>query len=211
MFKKTIFSLFLVLILVIPAVFSLTAAARGKAIIHVNASPEDPAVLQRKIYVENRNEIPVKVTVYVDDKFVNMIDNEIILEPGESRNINYVLTIDRGGHFEIALNVGFESADPNVDGNKVGVPVVIDVYSEGPTIEDDEEEDEPVTPLIVVPTGDEEPGSFSGNMTFGMNNAPPEDDGKQEGNSVIKPLIGILIILIILGLGAAIFFVLKKK
>src|SRR3989339_686617 len=99
--KTRLIILVLICLLLIPSVYSLTASiGGGRAIVRVNASPEEPAILERTLLIQNKNEIAVKTILKVDEKFekfVNIIDKEIELQPGESKKARYVLTMDRGG------------------------------------------------------------------------------------------------------------------
>ena len=140
--KTRLIILVLICLLLIPSVYSLTASiGGGRAIVRVNASPEEPAILERTLLIQNKNEIAIKATVKVDEqfgKFVTVLDKEVVLQPDESKKARYVLTMDRGGSFEIKINVAFEALDPTLKENKVGVSATLIVISEGPIIEDPE-------------------------------------------------------------------------
>ena len=206
---KKILVLSLLVLLLIPGVFGLTAAVRGKATISVEASPEDPVILERTLYIENRNEIPVKVTIFNDgiyDDFLDFDETEVNLEPDESRDISYKLTIDRGGNFDVKINVAFEPAEADTGENKVGVPIVLTIRSKGPEIPLPEpEEDEPDTPEYVEGTPQEGEGNFS--LDIGLNKPPEETQEKDSDSSLI---FGMIIIFIIILIGLTIFFIILK-
>lgn len=218
---KRVGVLFIAFILILPIVYSLTAAVgNARAVLNMNASPEKPAVLQRTILVQNRNEIPIKATLMVDkkfEKFIEIIDKELTVEPGKSKNARYTLTMDRGGDFEIKINVLFESADPTIKENKVGMSATLIIHSNGPIINDTEEietepikpeEDEPITgpknPFLEV-----EPAEEESTEEIPIESEVSDEDAEKESIKA-GPLIGTLIILVIIGVGLGVYFIIQK-
>ena len=220
---KRIGVLFAAFILILPIAYSLTAAVgNARAVLNMNASPENPVVLQRSVLVQNRNDIPIKATLSVDkrvEKFIEIIDEELVIEPDKSKNARYTLTMDRGGNFEIKINVLFESADPTIKENKVGMSATLIIHSNGPIINDPEEietepiepeEEKPVpeprqNPFISVGTPEENPSETV------VNEEPSEAEVNKEGSFKAGPFIGILIIVLIVGIGLGVYFVMGKS
>ncbi|MBW2976520.1 hypothetical protein KY347_03685 [Candidatus Woesearchaeota archaeon] len=223
---KKFLVLLCLMILVLPAAYSLSASiGNAKAVLRVNASPEEPAVIERTILVNNKNDIPVRITVAPAkdfEKFVEVIDEEFVLQPGESKKAEFILTIDRGGTIEGKILVGFSPADPEVKENSVGLSSTIIIISEGPIIEDEEEEieeteDEDI--LIDIPEEEsyldieaEEEGNESG-VSVSMGQLPAADNEDEEAENTgysPNPLIGIMIIVVIVVVGLGLFFAVPK-
>lgn len=209
-----------------PLVYSLKASiGNARAIIYINASPENPAVIHRTILVKNKNEIPIKVFIEVDEKFekfVDIFDKEITLEPNESKHARYDLTMDRGGRFEIKFNVGFSPADPNVKENSVGLLSTLIVNSKGPIIEDEFEEENPAedTPfeqpinIETEETNKDTPLIQTDNPTVSVSVGGNKVRNKEESIAPLSPffgiILGIIITIIIVAGGLGIFFIIKK-
>lgn len=216
MVNKKAFILLFILILLLPIAYSLTAAiGNARAFVKVNASPEEPAVLKRTILVQNRNEIAVKVSLKVSkefEKFVDIIDKELILEPDESKKARYTLTLDRGGHFEIKINVAFEPADPTIKENKVGMSSTLIISSEGPIIEEPEEkeEDKPAEKPEKNEPEEKRENPFFQTETPEFNKEELENKEIETKEESAPLALGILVIIVIIGIGIAIFFIIQK-
>ncbi len=212
MISKKIFVLLFVLIIALPSICSIrTRIGNVRAIVNVNASPQDPAVLQRSILVKNTNDFAVRINVVVDEKydyFIDIQDEEFVLQPAESKNARYTATIDRGGIFEIAFNVGFSPADPDVKDNNAGLISTLIVNSEGPEIDDGalevEEREMPPPPPVANP-GQPEPEDTGVSVTPGS-----KDAFKAEEPEPNKMLVGSMIVAIIVAVGLLAFFVINK-
>ena len=230
---KRFLLLALAVVMLMPLAHGLTAAlGNARADISVNASPENPATIDRKILLQNKNDIPVIVTIAPDSKYAGWIDlpqSKVELQPAESKSVPYTVTIDRGGTHEIRFAVGFSAADPELKENNVGLSATLIVVSSGPSIPFPEDELINGTKDSDVIVGSKIPvnsGSNSGNDTFpddtgaGMTISPgknpgkiPADiladntgtsaDGASSGKPGRSPVIGILIIVLVNVIGLA--------
>ncbi len=216
--KKAIFVL-CILLLALPVVHGLTAAiGNGKAVIRVNATPEDPAILERTLQIPNKNDIPVIVTLTPTDDIVKFIDipqPEFVIQPGETKLAEYTLTIDRGGKFEGGINVAFTPEDPDSKENGVGLSASIIILSEGPIIEELEEPEQPEDTGENI-TGDETEGTDNSSVSvnLGGGKKTPVEPTTTKGSSSNKPspVVGVLIIAVILVVGlAAVFFMINMS
>ena len=225
--KKLLFFLTLMLLL-LPAAYSLSASiGNAKAVLRVNASPDEPAIIERTILVNNKNDIPVKITVTPAkefEKFVNILDKEFILQPGESKKAEFILTIDRGGTIEVKILVGFSPADPESKENNVGLASTIIIISEGPIIEEPEEieetiETEPEENLIVLDEEDVKIETVEENESEGVSvslGQPKTNEDQDTAENAAKtdyspnPLIGILIVVVIVAIGVGLIFITPK-
>jgi hypothetical protein len=213
--------LVLIAVIALPAVYSLTASiGNARAIIRVNASPENPAILERTILVQNKNEIPVKVALEPSkefEKFVTIIDKEFELQPGQQKNAEFIVTIDRGGTIDGKILVGFSPADPESKENNVGLSSTLIIISDGPIIEEQEEEEEEeeiVEEVIEIENENPEVGEEVTDIVEDQAEEPADQkitaNAVKDGQGAANPAIGILIIAVIVGIGAlGIFATLK--
>lgn len=216
-FLKRLIIILALMLLVLPAAYSLTASiGNAKAILRVNASPDDPAILPRTIEVFNKNDIAVRITLTPDvkfEKFIDIKDKEFILQPGESKKAAYILTIDRGGQIEGLINVAYRAAEPGARETPVGLSAKLVILSEGPIIEDLEEVVEEtveevveeiaveVTPVLIA----EEPVLIEEEEE--LEEEPTELTGQVvKDPSKPNPLVGLLIVVIIVAVGLLVFF-----
>ena len=219
---KKLFILVALLFLLLPFAYSLKASiGNARAVLRVEASPEEPAIIERTILVNNKNDVPVKITVSPEkdfEKFVEVLDEEFVLEPGESKNAEFILTIDRGGTIEGRILVGFSPADPESKENSVGLSSTLIIISEGPIIEDEEEPEDEVTVfdeedsyVDVEPVGEENESTVS--VSLGQPEESEEEESEEDAAKTeydTNPLIGILIVVAIVGIGLGLFFLISK-
>jgi flagellar basal body-associated protein FliL len=225
--KKLQVMIFIVVlaVLFIPAAHGLSASiGNAKAILRVNASPEDPAILERTILVNNKNDIPVKINIKPNvefAKFVNIIDKDFVLQPGESKKAEFILTIDRGGTLQGNILVSFAPEDPESKQTPVGLSSTLIIISEGPMIEEPEEEVVEETPNLNDAQPEDEARAEAVKEET-VEEAPEDETAvpvpqKTESNRESKeqaspsPLVGVLITLLIVGIGAIIFFIVLKS
>jgi hypothetical protein len=201
--KKIILTI-VFLALLIPSAYALTATiGNAKAILRVEASPDDPIKIPRTILVTNKNDIPVIITLTENvaaSQFVDIHDKEFTLQPGEDKNAKLTLTIDRGGQIEIKINVAFRPEDPATKESPVGLTSNIIVLSEGPIIDDRKEVDsvEVTEEKVIEDTSEEttEDSDSKVNINFGGGT----DTNKTLGdNSALVIFLVVMAILVIAG------------
>jgi len=215
---RKIAMLFVMVLLLAPMAHSLIAAiGNAKVILRVEASPDNPAILDRTLKVINKNDIAVKVTLTPDEElrpFITILDKEFELAPHTDKDAAYILNIDRGGQIDGIVNVAFMPADPTVKDNTVGLASRITIISDGPQIEEPETaEEEPVSDPEVT----EKSNSI---VSVGSTNESQEEIAQEESEQVptIKPvakkgpspMVGISIIAIVLVIGLGAFFAAMK-
>lgn len=206
--------------------YSLTASiGNGRAIVRINATPDNPAIFQRTIAVNNVNDIPVRINVTVDrdfDRFVEILNPEFVLEPGESEDVMLHLKFEGGGMFEGKFFISYLPADPGESKNGVGLTATLIVLSEGPIIKEPDEGTEDAAASEEV-SEKQEPDSAGSTESSGSSEEPADASvqegreaagsqsgiqatgtGKSNGPSII---VGIIIILTIVGIGTAAFFI----
>jgi len=221
MLNKKISILFLI-ILFIPLTYALRGSlGNARAVVYVNATPENPVVISRSILVSNKNDIDIKVDISPDVKYaswVNVIDKEVVLKPNESKKAKYEVTIAGGGSFEIKFNVAFMPADPTVKDNSVGLLSVLTVISQGPPIEAPVEEpteqpsEQPVGEPTEQPTEETQPNAEASTVNINVGNHPIESpkETQKEVTTGRKPYLGYIIMGSIVLVGLGIFFLVQK-
>ena len=210
------------LALILPLAYSLSASiGNAKVVLRVNASPEEPAILKRTILVNNKNDIPVNITLTPAEefeKFVDIKDKQFTLQPGESKKAEFTLTIDRGGTIEGRIIVQFSPADAETKENSVGLASTILIISEGPIIEEPEEKIEPEENLTTVEkklesadnATNEQPEAENFDETEKPATAARQDTTEPKKEYGPNPVIGILIMVVIVAIGVGLFFVVSK-
>ena len=98
------YALLLILIiglLIIPLSYALTASiGNARMVLRPEVNEGQSTIIDKSILVKNVNNISVKVNLEADDnykKIVEIFDNEFILQPGESKNAKFRITLTSGG------------------------------------------------------------------------------------------------------------------
>jgi len=165
----------------------------------------------------NSNDIPVKVDLLASEDskwFLELIDEQIVLEAGETKKADFIITMDRGGRFEGLINVRFSPLHEEDTGTPVGLTAKVIILSDGPIIELPEETEEVVeeteqeTPEETEEQVEEEVGEEGVEGTEEQTEEPSTTEPTQQTGP--SPVIGIAIIagILIIGLGA--FFGITK-
>ena len=179
----------------------------ARAIVRVDMETV-PTVVERTILINNVNDIPIKVTVEPEDSFKSLavvIDEEFILQPDESIDAQYFISLKNPGDYSGKIHITFTPVDDTYAGQPVGLSSNIIVKAsavegvtypnyEEETPEDDEEETE--TPVDDDEEEDEEEISTD------------DDVSTKTGPS---PLVGIIIVAVIVILGGIVFYLLMRK
>jgi hypothetical protein len=203
-------------VLMTVAVNALTASmGNARMIIHTEVEQGTPTVIQKSIKVNNVNDVAVEVSLMPSGDimdFTEILDNNIVLAPGQSRDARFVMSLEYGGRYEGKVLVSFSPADDNVTSQPVGLASTIIILAEGPenpnppSSEQEEPEQPEETEEPEEPEEQEQPEETE----------PEEatEDNQPEGTaseSKSNPLIGMTIILVVLALGAGAYFVLMRK
>src|SRR3989344_2928777 len=126
----------LLLLLTIGSVYGLTAAiGNARMVVSTEVPQGETVIITRSIMVENRNEVPVLVTLEADPKFAlisQILDNDFILQPAEKKQAQFVITLESGGNYDGRILVLFSSTDPESKDIPAGLTSTIFISADGP-------------------------------------------------------------------------------
>ncbi len=221
---KLIKMLCVLLLLLIPASYAITASiGNAKMVLKPAVIEGKTTVIDKTIKVNNVNDVPVNITIEAQGDIVEIteiFDKSFILQPGESKNAMFRISLDYGGYYEGKLGVSFK---PTEGGQGVGLSSTIIIIAQGPT----------------NPNPDIEPVNFTGNVTNNGNNGnnstnttggvtigpgnnqnnngnnpgttPPKDTVTSPITKKIVPiLVGFIIIMSIVAVGMAAYLLLVR-
>lgn len=223
--QKTIVSFLIIGLLVATSVTALTASiGNGRMVLYPEVSDGQSVTIQRSILVKNNNDLPVIIHLDPDPllkRITTVLDNDFTLDPGAQKEAQFVITLNSGGNYEGRMLVKFSPSDPASKETPVGLTSTIIINAEGPVtpaydqlmaeVEQEKKElseQEPDHPDIEVPDPDaENPASNeSGTVNVGVGNTQDAAKNTDGPNMVV----GILIIIGIVLIGALIFWVVWK-
>jgi len=201
-------------------VYGLTASiGNARMVIHTEVEEGETTVIEKYVRVNNVNDVPVQITLEPRADLVDIaeiIDESFTLEPGESKDANFIIRLDYGGTYQGQIGVGFQALE---GGHGVGLSSTIIIIAEGPEDPNrvkEEAPEEEVIPEEETPEEEEVIEEPEEEVTVTVGGKPLEEE-KEEASQEKKasPLVGILIVIIILVVGvivalAAMLF-LKKK
>jgi hypothetical protein len=213
--KRLLVSVFLA-VLLSATVNALTASiGNARMIIHTDVEQGTPTVIQKSIKINNVNNMSVEVTLMPSGDikdFTQVLDNNIILSPEQSRDARFVMSLEYGGRYDGKILVNFKSAEEGVKSQPVGLASTIVILAEGPPNPNPPQPEEPVIPeepedwpvQPEEPEGEETPEEDTPVTPGGTATEPAE---QQESN----PLVGAMIILVVLAMGAGAYWWFMRK
>jgi hypothetical protein len=121
--KKTLMFTLAILLLISGGV--LVSAITGsignaKMVLYPEVNGWTNTVIEKTILVRNVNDVPVNVTLKLDQnasKFIELIDESFILEAGEEKKAQIEIAVKKEGKYDGRVNVFFKS----VEGEEAGV------------------------------------------------------------------------------------------
>jgi len=207
-------------ILFTPSVLGLASSYGESKVILKPEVPEGETVqIERSIRVKNVNDIPIKVTFEPTENFkkiATMIDEEVVLQPGELKRGNFIITLRSGGTYEGRIMMTFSPLDPDSKESSIGASSQITIYAQGPQNEyyDEFLEEEPG--LDETQNLDEEVTSYEYDGENSTVRDYQENDDTEDALISDNPIkadqknmsifVGILIIVFIIGAGLGIFY-----
>ena len=228
---------------ILPAVLGLSASlGTARAIINANVVPGKVTTIDRTLTVNNVNNISVNLSIEALGDLRNitrMIDKNVVLGPGESKDIAFQVEIRQPKQYEGSLAIAFYPSDITNGKGGVGLDSRLIIFGVGP--ENGEYLSEPTEAIDPYVTGasapyqeeipSEEtttlpPTSTESNDSKGqtgiktgikienengsVDQTTPQEN-KSSGKKGPNPLIGLGIIVIILLIGLAIFIPLYRR
>jgi hypothetical protein len=121
--KKSFIFAFAILLLVVNGVYvsAITGSmGNAKMILYPEVNGWTNTVVEKSILVKNVNDVPINITLVRDEnatKFIDLIDETFILEPGEERKAMFDVKVRKEGKYEGSINVFFRP----VEGKEPGV------------------------------------------------------------------------------------------
>jgi hypothetical protein len=220
-FKKY-FAVVVLLLFLVPVAHALSASiGNARMILRPVVEEGEITTIEKSIQVNNVNDIAVKITGTPSKEFeeiVTIINPEFEIQPGDSHNMDFIISLEYGGRYEGKINVAFAPADPEVKQSGVGLSSTIIIIAEGPEnpnppkkldddvppppeddgsedLVDEDPVDDPEDPIDIDPE-DEDPVD------------DPDDDNS---DSKANPVVGFVIIAVILGLGIGAFYLINRR
>ncbi|MFH0977667.1 MAG: hypothetical protein V1837_00050 [Candidatus Woesearchaeota archaeon] len=206
---RSLVLVFFVVVCALP-VYALTASiGNARMILNTEVVAGTPTVLEKSIKVNNVNNVSVDVTLVTSGdikSFTEMLDKTLTLQPGESKDARFVMSLQYGGRYDGKILVTFKPSDPNVKSTPVGLASTIIIIAQGPANPnppqpDTEDTDVVPNPTVDSGTVDEQP---SDNKTTTVKE-PTKVPGKA------NPAIGIAIIIAVLAIGSILYWWYMKR
>lgn len=213
--------LILILLILVSGVYALSASI-GNARMVLRPTVEEGSIttIEKTIQVNNVNDVPVIINAKSSREFEDILtipEPEFILEPGETKNMDFIITLEYGGRYEGKINIAFKPADPESKSSGVGLSSTIIILAEGPENPNPppvlDEEDSIPPPPSINETGTEE--EVEEDNESSVDNIV-EDEELEELPTISaekkpNPLIGIALIIAILAVGIAVFILINKR
>ena len=146
--KKKIASLLIILFL-IPFVNGLIGSiGNARMILYPEVDGKNTVTIEKSILVKNVNDVPVNITLKVDEtsaEFIEIVDETFILEPATEKKATFIIKVKKEGNYNGKIVVLFSP----VSGKEAGVAlpssvVVIAKKDQGYSEEEENTEEEVV-------------------------------------------------------------------
>ncbi|NOZ81486.1 MAG: hypothetical protein GXP63_07540 [DPANN group archaeon] len=214
-----IFVFSLMLLASIAMVNGLSASiGNARMVLQTQVASDKMVFVERSIKVININNVSVNVHLTPLGNLTGItqiLDNDILLQPGESKDARFKVQILEPGFYEGLIAVGFSEVGPDARAGGVGLQSNIIINAQ--LNESAPGFDKPATP---PPTedGNEGPADGSGTASAGNSSgaatsetAPVPSTATVQKTGGPDTLIGILIIIVILAIGIVGYLVFTKR
>ncbi|MGY4884768.1 MAG: hypothetical protein ACP5NZ_04290 [Nanobdellota archaeon] len=147
--KKTlIFALALMFMISSSFLVSAVTGSIGNAkmVLYPEVNGWTNTVVEKSIQVNNVNDVPVNITLKLDEnasKFIDLVDESFILEAGESRKAQIEIRVRKEGKYEGRVNVFFRPVEGKDAGVVLSSTIVVIAKKESDYEEPEEEEENP--------------------------------------------------------------------
>jgi len=203
---------------------ALTASmGNARMVLRANVTEGETTIIEKSILVNNVNNFPIEIKIEPApefEKIFDVIDNNFILQPQESKDARFLIMLTSGGSYETKLYVKFYSADPAIGDSPVGLASNIIIFARGPVLEQPEEDLVNET-IEQIPNETEEEAGLTEEetsnpeeeegQTTAEQNQSQEETGAESTEGKANPIIGISIIAAIVAIGLLIFWLFTKK
>jgi hypothetical protein len=129
--KKTLMFTFAILSLILCTVFASAVTGsmgNAKMVLYPEVNGWTNTVIEKTILINNVNDIPINITLRTDEnasKFVDLIDENFILEPGETRKAQIEIHVKKVGTYTGSVNVFFKPIDSKEAGVVLSSQIVV--------------------------------------------------------------------------------------
>jgi len=200
----------LIVISAIPLSSALTATVgEPKVILRPVIEEGETVVIDRILHVINQNNYSVNVEIIegIDSpEILNLDTRYLTLNPDETGEAHFSLEIQYGGRYNRKLTASFSPVNLSIDQNSLGMVSNLFIYAEGPEAPDGyfDIEDEPVDDTIDEP--------FDDTIEQPVDDTIDEPQNNEIIQTATSPtlIIGIITAVIVILLGALLFFILWK-
>jgi hypothetical protein len=127
-------------------------------------------IIEKSILVKNVNDVPITVKLEVEESsvdFLELMEEEITLEPGTDKRVEFEVKIKKPGKYEGKINVYFSEVDG--DGPGVALASNIIIIAKNPKdIDEPETPEEPEEPITQDPVTGNAVGSEDDKNPMGV-------------------------------------------
>jgi hypothetical protein len=102
--------------------------ANAKMVLYPEVNGWTNTVVEKTISVSNVNDVAINITLKADDnatKFVNIIDESFILQPGEEKKAQIEIKVRKEGRYEGRINVFFRPAEGQEGGVVLSSTIIV--------------------------------------------------------------------------------------
>jgi hypothetical protein len=141
-------------------------------------------IIEKSILVKNVNDVPITIKLEVEEDstdFLELVDEEVTLEPGTNKRMEFQVKVKKPGKYEGKINVYFSEAEGEGPGVALASNIIVIAKNPKDSQIDEEPEEEQENEI-----DSEENDPITGEVT-----------GKGEGNGTGALLITTTVILII--------------
>ncbi len=194
--KKSLVFAFAILFLIVNGILvSAITGSMGNArmILYPEVNGWTNTVIEKTISVKNVNDVPINITLIRDEnatKFIELVDETFILEPGEERKAQFEIRVKKEGRYEGRINVFFRSTEGNEGGVVLSSTIIVIAKKQSDYEEPEEEETNEDNDVNETTTGD---------VVGGENNQKIPNWIKGWGISTTILIIALFILLYIWG------------
>lgn len=130
-------SLVILALVLMPCVFSLATSLQGAKMIlrdHVYTEGET-LVIPKFVTVANTNDFSIIIHLEPEkhyEKIITIIDNDFVMQPGESRKANFEIALKSGGNYSGKILISFSPEDPESKEASLGMASNVIILAKGP-------------------------------------------------------------------------------
>lgn len=126
-------------------------------------------VIEKSILVKNVNDMPINITLELDENssnFIELIDKSFILESGEEKKAQFEVKVKKEGKYEGRINVFFRPIEGKESGVVLSSTIVVIATKDNGYEDDEEELEEEITEDEEKPNNSESINKSSKTMTY---------------------------------------------